>query len=225
MDRYAEEDLWVNASKLSPPKDNRHTTSIRVIASGDFRWQVRTLQHFRTDTPPNSHDQKPIPLSRLQKGMIALGQLLSRSLRELSLSHKRNVCDKQVKAYDQLIRLISPKQLIIHESAKSVVYGEQHYRLPPDQVCAYVIMAREHKAGNTWIHKDDIFGPINTDREQSQTMRLDASNSIWGWFKDTGGDAQRLAEDGLIETNPKHNGTCRIPVDPGLIDIRNAVQD
>ncbi|MFH1374386.1 MAG: hypothetical protein ABII79_11375 [bacterium] len=108
-------------------------------------------------------------------------------------------------------------KFLIHQDDESVVSDGIKYCLPQDRYLAVFFIAEQHKKGNPWVRKKAIYDYCRVfddeDRESAQTP------SVREWFIDAEGDAARLAQKGLIETNPSHNGTCRIPVDPELIEF------
>ena len=109
------------------------------------------------------------------------------------------------------------KTLKIMEDDSTVVYGEEKYGLPDKFYKAVCHLANQHLDGNPSVEKHRIYQVCDVTQAWIQGI------SVKKWFRQHGGEAQRFAEDGLIESLP--NGNCRLAVPTESIQIVPARDD
>ncbi len=109
------------------------------------------------------------------------------------------------------LRKSGPPLFKIIEDDSSIVYDSNKYCLPDKHFRAVVFMANSHIAGNPWIHKSAIHEECDVNKKSM------CAKSIFKWFVDYHGAPERFAKDGLIKTNPNHDGSCQLDVEPEQI--------
>lgn len=165
--------------------------------------------------------RKLVAIDSLQQGMIKIGAKCIPYLAKLKISPIQNIYTLYVESKKALAKLIPSStkdrdqekpNLTIFETDNSVVCKNVKYTLRRGSYFdAIKIIAEQILKGNPSVGKDYIYDSCNIT---SEAIR---AGSIKKWFIASGGDPERFARDGLINSDKK--GNCSIPFDKSCIEF------
>ncbi len=103
-------------------------------------------------------------------------------------------------------------KLFVYEDDFTVVFAGKKYNLPDKHFRAVMFMINSHKDGNPSLAKHAIYNHCDVNSPSTQAM------SIRKWFIKHGGEAERFANDCLIEVDLL--GNCHITIKPEFIIVK-----